>query len=64
MISVLLLAIGMAIELAFPILVPALRAYAERYSVYTKALLCLERLRGEYSKLLRPNNLSQTGPCS
>ena len=63
MISILLLAcallilIGMAIEPVFSTLVPALRAYAERYSVYTKALLCLERLRREWSNLLCPNNL-------
>ena len=63
MINVLLLAcaflilIGMAIESLFPILVPALMHYADRYSVYTKALLCLERLRRDCSKLLCPNNL-------
>ncbi|MEO0181458.1 MAG: hypothetical protein ABIN54_09155, partial [candidate division WOR-3 bacterium] len=37
--------------------IPSLTSYERRYSVFTKALLCLDRLRGGYAKLLCPKNL-------
>ncbi|MEO0141089.1 MAG: transposase, partial [candidate division WOR-3 bacterium] len=52
-----LILVGMAIEPFVSTFIPSLTSYESRYSVFTKALLCLERLRGGYAKLLCPKNL-------
>ncbi|MEO0192645.1 MAG: hypothetical protein ABIM46_07685, partial [candidate division WOR-3 bacterium] len=46
-----LILVGMAIEPFVSTFIPSLTSYESRYSVFTKALLCLERLRGGYARL-------------
>ncbi|MEO0181660.1 MAG: hypothetical protein ABIN54_10190, partial [candidate division WOR-3 bacterium] len=46
-----LILVGMAIEPFVSTFIPSLTSYERRYSVFTKALLCLERSRGGYARL-------------
>ncbi|MEO0146709.1 MAG: hypothetical protein ABIM19_07750, partial [candidate division WOR-3 bacterium] len=46
-----LILVGMAIEPFVSTFMPSLTSYERRYSVFTKALLCLGRSRGGYARL-------------